>query len=195
MEDPRYRPPSSSVADVSTPGLSEDCYVVSNRKYWMLMILTFGLYRVAWHYKHWVHYRDRTGDSVWPVPRAIFSVFFTHTLFSEIDAVAERAGVRRDWNPASWATLYVVAVILESGLNRVERFQSINLTLSLIASLALMGASAYAGSRAQAIANVGCGDPAGTSNAEFTVANWIWMVIGGIFWLLVIAGLMLDGAG
>lgn len=37
--------------------------------------------------------------------------------------------------------------------------------------------------------NVACDDPAGEANANYTLANWAWMVVGGLIWLLLFFGL------
>ena len=44
---------------------------------------------------------------------------------------------------------------------------------------------------AQRAANIASGDPQALSNNRFTAANWVWIVLGGLFWLLLGIGLML----
>ena len=42
--------------------------------------------------------------------------------------------------------------------------------------------------KAQLSANIACGDPGGTINSELTLANYVWVASGIIFWLLVAVG-------
>ena len=55
-------------------------YVVSARKFWLLFLLTGGIYCVAWFYKNWAHFKRATkDDDIWPGPRAVFHIFFVHS--------------------------------------------------------------------------------------------------------------------
>ena len=38
------------------------------------------------------------------------------------------------------------------------------------------------------LAVAACGDPAGESNSRLTGANWVWLILGGFLWILVIIG-------
>ena len=42
---------------------------------------------------------------------------------------------------------------------------------------------------AQKAANAASGDSTGSSNATFTGANWVWMILGGLIWALSLFGL------
>ena len=37
--------------------------------------------------------------------------------------------------------------------------------------------------------NSACGDPKGETNAGYSLANWVWLVVGGLWWLLTLFGL------
>ena len=56
-------------------------YVVSKIKFLVLFFATFSLYGVYWNFKNWSLYKNYHNDDIWPIMRAIFSVFFTHSLF------------------------------------------------------------------------------------------------------------------
>ena len=73
MEENFYRAPTAVVADLEIE--APKFYVVSTLKFWVMMITTLGIYRVYWSYKHWALYKAKTGQSMWPVMRAIFSIF------------------------------------------------------------------------------------------------------------------------
>jgi hypothetical protein len=41
---------------------------------------------------------------------------------------------------------------------------------------------------AQRQINTACGDPEGATNSNLTGANWAWMILGAMIWMLVLAG-------
>lgn len=191
MEDNIYSPPTAIVADAPATAAAQRFYAVSPTKYWVLMIVTLGLYRLYWFYKHWSNYRYATGESMWPIWRSIFSVFFTHSLFREIEAQIGRVHSRHDWNPVLWATLYVVAVISEGLIDRIGRIAHLGMAPVFAISMLALTCALVAGYHAQKAANAAVGDPDGQSNARFTIANWFWIVIGLLFWSMALIGLAL----
>ena len=62
------------------------------------------------------------------------------------------------------------------------------LSIALLVPIALFMAPA------QRAANIACGDPLGMSNAKCTWANFVWIVLGGLWWLLVLIGMLLPDA-
>lgn len=188
MEENVYRTPAAEVIDIVSSDPAPKFYVVSPRKYWTLMIMTVGIYRLYWFYKHWAMYRARTGDSVWPFVRSLFSIFFTHSLFQEIEGEIGRTRSRHDWNWTGWATLYVVCVLAESISNRFERLGGLGPEVVLVIGLVALFGSVLAGAQAQYAANAACGDAEGSSNARFTIANWLWICLGAVVWALAFIG-------
>jgi hypothetical protein len=57
-------------------------------KFAVMTLGTIGIYPVYWFYKHWKTIRARTGDDIWPIPRAIFAVFFFHELMATVETYA-----------------------------------------------------------------------------------------------------------
>lgn len=191
MEDNIYSPPTAVVADAPVAIQAQKFYAVSPLKFWVLMMVTLGIYRLYWFYKHWSNYKRVTGESMWPVMRSIFSVFFTHALFREIEAEIGRVRSRHDWNGVAWATLYVVATVGENVIDRVERFGCMSLAASSGISMLILIAAVFAAYQGQRAANAAIGDPEGRSNARFTIANWCWIVFGLLFWSMALIGLSL----
>ena len=112
MEDHVYRSPE---APLLLPERAPDrYYVVSPTKYWVLSVATVGMYRLYWHYRNWTLYRASTGERMWPVMRAIFSIFFTHSLFREVDASIRSKALAHAWHPMGIATLYVIVTLAEN---------------------------------------------------------------------------------
>jgi len=187
-----YQAPQAVVADAGDAAL---LYVVSPFKFWLLGIATMGLYLVYWYYKHW-SLLNRLHKAYWPVPRAIFSVFFTHALFNEIDGLLQRARIAHRWAPRMWATTYVIAALGSGVVGRApaELLPPVTAQLFLFALMVPMLWSTY---EAQRAANAAEGDPDGSSNRSLTAANVIWIVIGALWWSVILLGMyvLLVGGG
>jgi hypothetical protein len=183
-----YQTPQSTLIDTIPDETGNALfYVVSPVKFWLLMVGTFGLYSVFWFYKHWSLLNRRHGG-YWPVPRAIFSIFFTHSLFAEIDHVLKRKQIEFHWSPAGMATLYVVSTIAMQISSRLASNGMISATADLLTNLLIipMFAALHVAQRA---ANVAEGDPRGESNSRITGANIVWLLLGGCLWLLMLMGI------
>ena len=190
MEDNIYSPPTAVVADAPVAVEATRFYAVSSLKFWMLMAATFGVYRLYWFYKHWALYKKRTGAAIWPVMRALFPIFFVHSLYEEIDAEITRNGGHHEWLWRTAAAFYIVGTVAENGVSKIERVSGhgdITLWIQIAAMLIVL----WMGHIGQRAANIAVGDPDGESNARFTVANWCWIVFGVLRWSLVLIGLAL----
>jgi hypothetical protein len=192
METNLYAPPVAAVAELSDAGETpaKPFYVVGLLKFLLLFFLSFGLFQLVMYYLHWSRFKRATKTPMWPVARAIFPVFFLHSLAEEIDHRLHRAGIRHDWSPKLAATVIVVLLIA----NRIaDRF--LDQMTSDVAVLGFGWASllviAWFLWQIQSAANLACGEPDGDSNRRLTLVNWLWIVPLAIFWLLVIAGLAL----
>lgn len=89
--------------------------------------------------------------------------------------------------------LATIVVILSIVTNISDRLSSSNIgsPLTDFIGIALVPIIPAIMLTAQRAVNMACGDEEGVSNSSLTLANWVWMVIGGLLWLLVIAGLYL----
>jgi hypothetical protein len=174
-------------------------YVVSRRKLTILFIATFGVYAIYWYYKNWSQYRkhgpssDEARESIWPVPRAIFSIFFIHSLFNKVKALGQDQPQVAAWRDDLGAWWLVILSIAVSVLDRMER-KSIGLPYTswfgYLGFLLLL----FAYLKAQAMINASCGDPLGKSNDKLTGANWVWIVIGGLCWVGLFMSGFMEGA-
>lgn len=182
-----YAAPAADVAEVSSARAVAPFYVVSPRKFLVLFGVTLGMYQLYWSYMHWARFRRHTGTPMWPVARAIFSVFFAHGLNSEIDGRLRRVGPYR-WAPGALATLYVVASIVSTVADRMAA-KSVGSPYSDVVGLAMLLPIGYSLWRTQRAANAACGDEAGVANDSLTWANYVWIAIGLMGWSLVLLGL------
>lgn len=159
-------------------------YVVSTRKLVILYFATFGLYTVFWFYQNWQLYKTRTNDSsIWSVPRAIFYIFFTHTLFRAVEYTIDSEGRDYRWDAGGTATLFVVITLLERVCDRIPS------TFADIAGIALFVVKVLPLMNAQKAINAACAPLPEQSNNKFTAANYVWIALGGLLWIVVLIGL------
>lgn len=174
-------------------------YVVSRRKLAILFIATFGLYAVYWFYKNWSLYRDHASwspenrPSVWPVPRAIFVVFFIHSLFSKVKEFGHDKPPVAAWSNNLLATIMVVLYIGIEILDRLSS-RSIGVPYTDYLSFAGMVALLFTFLSAQSMINASCNDPDGKGNDRLTGANYAWIVVGGLLWVPVLIATFTSGA-
>jgi hypothetical protein len=181
--DNPYAAPQARIAEA--PATAErSLYVVAPRKFLLLSIVTFTWYHVYWFYRQWAELNRRDRD-YWPVMRAIFSIFFAHSLFERVDERLREQGVRWYWSGALLATAYVVAVVGSRVLDAVAR-SGVDPGWALWLPLALGIVEVLALYRAQLAVNAAERDPDGTGNATLTPANYAWLSVFGLLWLVVL---------
>jgi hypothetical protein len=186
--------PALDDGDAAAAAASEDnmFYVVSRRKLAILFIVTFGMYAVYWFYKNWSRYKHHASwtaedrPRVWPVPRAIFVVFFIHSLFSKVKEYGREKPAVAAWDNNATATIMVLLYIAISILDRLAK-RSIGLPYTDILSFVGMVPLLFTFLKAQAMINASCNDPEGKGNDKLTGANYVWIVIGGLLWVLAIS--------
>jgi hypothetical protein len=185
MEANPYEAPRADLTTVDSA--QPPLYVVSNKKFWVMMVMTLGLYSVYWFYRNWKLHKLGVRDNIWPVPRAIFNIFFTHSLCRVVDARIRHAGLSYNWSPGTIATIYVVLVLIERLADRLNRGPEPDLLLIGAGFVALFAAILMLW-RIQVAINVACLDPNGESNDHFSAANYAWMAVGLVLIALVIVG-------
>ena len=188
MDDNLYKPPKAELIDSVSVGA--EFYVVSPKKYLVLFFITVGLYPVYWFYKNWSLHREKTGNKMWPVMRGIFSIFFTHSLFRLVDSRLKEKQLNHEWDPQSLATIYVLFAVAGNILDRLS-YKEIGSPVTDLLSLGILPVIGWTLYKAQNVINIVCEDPSGASNSQFTWANIIWIVLGVIFWALILLGLYL----
>jgi hypothetical protein len=185
MTENVYAPPKANLAPVNESDATR-FYVVSPRKFLILFFATLGMYQFYWSYKNWALYKQSTRESIWPVPRAIFGVFFVHALFRNVEVHNEESNAAWDSRSNAWAV--VVFLIASNVLDRLSN-NSIGMPYTQWLSLLMLiplGLSIFS---AQGEFNARCGDPSGKSNNNLTAANIAWCVAGALLWILVLFGL------
>ena len=167
-------------------------YVVSLKKFYALFFGTLGVYVVYWFYRHWQAIKAFQHSDIWPIPRSIFLVFFTHNLFREIDQTLVNKAKNFKWpiSPMPLATLLVIVTLISNGADRISR-KSDNFTAWDFVSLILMPILAWGFAQAQKAANVAEDDPQGMRNHEMSTANYIWIALFGFLWVATLYSIYL----
>lgn len=190
-----FKPPKSDVTLHQT--VESDFYVVSPQKFLLLSVLTTGMYLVYWFYKNWKNQMLSTGERMHPVVRTIFSIFFTYSLFKRIDTKLKANNKEKEgkkeyaWFPMGMAILYIVSTLISTFITTFDD----RITLPMLLSLLFTTFSVYAIYKAQLAINIGNNDPQGIANSATTGANIIWLVVGGLLWLLILLEMYADTFG
>jgi hypothetical protein len=82
-------------------------FSVSKPKLVVLSLVTFGLYEIYWFYKNWKLVKIRTGRNIRPFWRAVFSVFFCHSLFKFIQDSAISHDCQSSISPGLLTCVYI----------------------------------------------------------------------------------------
>ena len=186
MESNIYQAPESEI--LNTESTAKEFYVVSPKKFLVLYFGTMGLYLLYWFYKHWALYKATHSEKMWPVMRSIFSIFFTHSLFEAFDLRVREVKSNFSWSPGGLATTFVILSIIDRISERMAS-NEVGSPLTDTMAFILMPMLGYVLYKAQLAANVGMGDHLGKANTYLTAANYVWLLIGGALWLIVILSL------
>ena len=174
-----YLPPEAAVAEPVAVGVAATAaFPVSITKLVVMDLATLGLYQFYWFYQHWAAIRRRTKDKVSPVWRTIFGVIWCYSCFSYIHEEARKQRVDRWLSVGSLTAGWVITTLL-------ARLPDPFWLLSFGSVLFLIPIQREANALNAKLA------PDADRNAGFSWANWIWIVFGALFWLLLIAGLMI----
>lgn len=180
-----YTPPAAALQDLPPDDIRDaPFFVVSPTKVMLLSICTLGVYQLYWFYMHWQRWRRGRSETVWPVARAIFALFYVHALERRIGDVLDARAVTRHRATFAAATLYVVLTALDIGSAIAwpwisHRIPDIWLGAFEWSSLVLVLPISGCMCILQRAANAACGDPDALSNRRFTLYNAAWM-LGGV---------------
>jgi hypothetical protein len=173
-----YAAPKTSVVDepVQHGELAQPIFFpVSATKLIVMSTFTFGLYQLYWFYQNWRHVKQYDKSNIVPAMRAFFGFFFCYSLFGRVKEEADDLKIRSI--PAGWLAAGWMLITLLSRLP--EPFWLV----SLLAPVFLLPVQSCVNEINQHIA------PGHDSNSRFGAWNVVWMVVGSLFWLLVLVGL------
>lgn len=200
-ETPQSEQTTTAVEEDSTFGdeVQTSYFPVSEGKFLTLYILSFGLYGVYWFYKNWKLQQPKMDEKIYPVWRAIFSIFFTHALFKRIDQSASHLDKQHKFNANTLATFFVAAIVVSNILENLATNSSTLLNMSsnsvIIISLLLFLVSAYPMIKVQATVNRINNDMLGYLNHKYSLWNYILIALGLFIWIMIALGLLAESMG
>lgn len=156
-------------------------FPVTPAKLAVMSLLTWGLYEIAWFYRNWKFLKDKRGFDVLPWARGLFGPVFSFSLFRVFKEYARQHDVALTFNPTGLALAYI-------GLLALYRLPSPFDLLSSFTFIPLMVAQ-----RGINVLNARL-YPDIKPSGRFSGWNIFGIVVGGLLWLLVIAGLIFPEA-
>ena len=186
-----YAPPQAQIAEPVDTTEAAPFYVVSQTKFLVIFAATFGMYGFYWFWRHWKLHKIDKKLEIWPIPRAFFQIFFAHSLNREIDHLIHRKQLRFAWHANGLGTVFVVFSIIGNIADRLV-WREIGYPYTDIISVVTLLPIGYCLFRTQQAANTACGDPKGSGNRRFTIANYAWISLGMLWWVLILIGVSMS---
>jgi len=163
-------------------------YTVSQNKFLIMYLGTFGAYSVYWFYKHWFLYKKSENKEIWPFMRGVFSIFFIHSLFSLFEKKYHNKTGENPKSINNLATVFVVILILGNIGVRLGNY-GYGVPFTYYSSVIALPITCWCLYQAQSLANYASDDVKGSSNNHLTFLNYVWLVLGSIDWFIMIMGL------
>lgn len=186
MDENVYQTPQAELVEENID--APEFYAVSLNKFLILFFATFSLYQIYWFYKNWSFYSKSSGESMWPIMRGLFSIFFAHSLFSLVDEKLKQVNSNYTWPASMLATIYVIFTIVGNVSDRLSAKDIGSPITDFIGLLVLpiVGWSLY---KAQKAVNLSLGDPEGKTNNFLSPLNYVWIILGVVLWAIAGFGL------
>jgi hypothetical protein len=164
---------------VSPPELAlEEHQVISPTRFVVLCLATIGLYNMWWQYKTWRFFKQRQQSDIWPVARALFSIFTVHELMTTIGKFARSNGIEPTYNPRELTGGYVI-------LSLLSRLPS-GFGLISLASFAFLMAP-FKAFRSALLASP---EYAATEQTGISTGQLVAFILGPILWSVVLIGIL-----
>lgn len=195
----QYQAEDQTAEEELSPGNTVEFFPVSEGKLITLYILSFGLYGIYWFYKNWKLQQSKIDKKIFPVLRAVFSIFFTHSLFNRINNSAGKLPQKQRFNANILATVFVGAIIFSNIIDPLSLNTSLLEDLPssgiFVTSLIIFLFSVYPLVVVQATVNRINNDMLGYLNHKYSLWNYLLIVLGVLFWLMLAMGLLAQSMG
>ncbi len=86
--------------------------IISLNRFIFLSVASFGLYEIWWIYKAWRFYQQKEQVDIMPAARAIFSIFYLHSLFEKIIEFAKEKGYEKNYSSTTLFVGFIVGNLL-----------------------------------------------------------------------------------
>ncbi len=168
-----YQPPKSAIEthDIAIPSVY--FFTTSTRKLVWMSICTFGIYQLYWFYKNWVLIKQRTGQPLMPFWRAFFSAIWAYSCFRHIKTVA----VDNNFEVSLPIGFLALTYFVLGGMGLLPNPYWVVSFLSFIPLLPVNNLALTLNK--QLVSGF-------QNNEEFTGWNWVALILGGSYTLLII---------
>ena len=157
----------------------EEQKIISLNKFILLSIISFGLYEIWWTYKAWDFFNQKEKLNVNPAIRTIFSIIFLIPLFNKILRFAKERG----YNDSYPSILLFVGVFVVNFLAYLPNPFGLIALLGFVFFILPFKALNFAKRNST--------DFIVTEQTSYNGRQIALIVIGGIFWALVLLGLII----
>ena len=181
-----YAPPTARVSDVpDSEALAKSgiepppFFPTSILKLVLLSICSFGIYELYWFYKQWKYVKEREGIDIHPFWRAFFGFFFCHAFFEKV----------RNYDHPALELSSLPAGLLTAGwilLTLAWRLPDPYWLIDNLAVLFLIPVQLRVNQINTVVA------PGHDRNTRFTWLNWLTVILGAGFLVLVLIGSFAD---
>jgi hypothetical protein len=161
-------------------GNVEPQIIISLSKFIILIILTLGLYGVWWSYKSWRFFQQKQSIDILPAFRGLFGIFFLIPLFNRIQRLAHSVGYKKSY---SSVLLFIGFFVVNLLVYLPDPYWLMSL-LSFIFLIPAFNAFNYARRNSLNLKV--------KEQDSFNARQIVLIVIGSIFWFLLIMGLIVN---
>jgi hypothetical protein len=158
----------------------EEQKIISLNKFIILSIASFGLYEIWWIYKAWRFFQQKENLDILPAARAIFSIVFLISLFNKILSFAKEKGYIENYSSVG----LFIGFFVGNALTRLpDPFWLVSI-FSFVFLIPPFEALNYAKENSN--------DLVVTEQTSFSGRQVGLIVVGIIFWSLVILGMTME---
>ena len=150
-------------------------FAVSPLKLVLMSICTMGIYELYWFYKNWVLIKERENSDIMPFWRAFFAYFFCYSFFKRVQVSAEAVSLKKSMSPGLLTTGWIIVNIL---VKLPDPFWLI----TYFAVIFLLPVQTVVNDINDVVA------PGHNKNGNFTGWNILGLVVGGLFFVLILLG-------
>jgi hypothetical protein len=152
-------------------------FAVSAPKLVVMSLASFGIYSLYWLYENWRLERSHTGEDLSPLWRTFFSVLWIYSLLRRIRDTASGAQILPGWTAGTWAGAYV---LITCALFLPDPYW----LASLLMVVPLVPVQRTVNQLNAILA------PEAPKNDAYSGKNLVLIVVGVIFYFLLILGMM-----
>ena len=153
-------------------------FAVSSLKLVLMSICTGGLYQIYWYYQNWVLIKERENLDIMPFWRAFFAILFCYSLFERVHESATKLSIKKSISPGLLAISWIIATFL-------FKLPPPFLLAGYFNVVFLLSVQQVVNDINESVA------PSHNKNESFTGLNILGLVVGGLFFILILFGAFL----